>query len=120
MNDEKQFIDQVRCELDSQVEGQGASLQGRLRAARRVALDGVTPAASPHRWIPALVVSLFVVVAVSVLWFDAARSPDVALESLLQTATIADQQILHEGDEIEFYRDLEFYFWLQQEQAHAG
>ena len=120
MNDEKEFIGRVRRELDGQVEGQAASLQGRICAARREALDGVTPAAISHRWMRALAASLFVVVAVSALWFDAARSPDVALESLLQTATIADQKILHEGDEIEFYQDLEFYYWLQQEQANAG
>jgi hypothetical protein len=44
----------------------------------------------------------------------------MALESLLQTASVVELQLLNEGDDIELYRDLEFYFWLEQEQANAG
>lgn len=120
MSDERQFIERVGRELEAQLEHQSPALQGRLRAARREALasgSGVTPR---RHWLPAVAASFFVVVAAGTVWYQLSERPDTALESLLQTATAGDLQLLNEGDDIEFYRDLEFYYWLEQEQNHAG
>ena len=120
MNEDKQFIDRINRALDDQVEGQAPSALGRLRAARREALDAASRPAPHRHWIPAIAASFFVVLATTAIWFEVGRGPDDALGSLLQTASITDQQLLDEGDDIELYRDLEFYFWLEQEQKHAG
>lgn len=120
MNDDRQFIDRINSELDSQVEGLAPSTLARLRAARNVALDTVDHSSPRHGWIPALAASFFVAVVTSAIWFQATHTPEQALESLLQTASVAERQILNESDDIELYRDLEFYYWLEHEQANAG
>ncbi len=120
MNEDKQFIDRINRELDGQVEGLSPAALGRLRAARREALDGASRTAAHRHWLPAVAASFFVVLATTAIWYEVGRGPDESLESLLQTATVTDQQLLGEGDDIELYRDLEFYFWLEQEQQHAG
>lgn len=120
MNGEKQFVDRVKRELDGQVAMQSTPLLGRLRAARRTALAG-RGGAHAHRFLwPGLVSALFLAVAISTIWFPALERPEMALESMLQAATATDLQILNEMDEMELYRDLEFYYWLEQEQANAG
>lgn len=120
MSDEKRFIDRISSELDTQVEGLSPSTLGRLRAARREALDAAHRPAPRRHWLPAVAASLFVVVATGAIWFELIRTPDLGVESLVQTASVDVLQILDEGDDIELYRDLEFYYWLEQEQANAG
>ena len=120
MKDESQFIDRVRGELDRQLDLQPLLVQARLRAARRDALDSANLHARQRRWVPALAASLFVVVATSVIWFEVKHSAEDELARFIQTASVADRQLLEQGDEIELYQDLEFYYWLEQEQGHAG
>jgi hypothetical protein len=120
MIDDRPFIDRINSELDSRVEGQHPSTLGRLRAARREALDASHRAAPRRLWLPAVAASLLVAVVTTALWFNTLHTPEMALESLLQTASVVELQLLNEGDDIELYRDLEFYFWLEQEQANAG
>jgi hypothetical protein len=117
MSDDRAFLDRVRQELEQQVEEQSPALQGHLRAARREALEGGTASASHRYWRPALMASLFLVVATMALWFQAIEQPPLDSGELLQTASSADLQILNEGDELELYRDLEFYYWLEQQGA---
>lgn len=120
MNDDRQFIDRVTSELNRQVEGQAPSTLGRLRAVRREALGAARRPAPRRLWLPAVAASLLVAFVTTALWFDARHTPEMALESLLQTASVDELQLLNEGDDIELYRDLEFYFWLEQEQVNAG
>jgi ferric-dicitrate binding protein FerR (iron transport regulator) len=120
VNDEQRFIDRITGELNAQVEGQAPATLGRLRAARREALAAAQRPAPRRHWLPALAASLIVAVVSSVIWFELRHTPELELESLLQTASIDEQQLIDEGDDIELYRDLEFYYWLEQEQAHAG
>jgi hypothetical protein len=120
VNDEKQLIDRISRELNTQLDGLPPSTLGRLRAARREALAAAHRPAPRRHWLPAVAASLFVVVATGVIWFELLRTPDLAVESLLQTASVDVLQLLDEGDDIELYRDLEFYYWLEQEQANAN
>ena len=118
MSDERQLLQRIRQQLDSEVEAQSPALQGRLRAARREALAGRRRRAARY-WIPALAASLFAVVATTSLWLQhegAGRDSEV----LLQAASEVDMQMLNSGDEIELYQELEFYYWMQQELTDAG
>jgi hypothetical protein len=118
VNDDR-FIERIRGELDGRAEGLAPSTQGRLRAARREALDSAHHRTAHRRWLPAVAASLFVMVATGTVWFELIRTPDLAAE-LLQTAAMSEMPLLDEGDDLELYRDLEFYYWLEQELPHAG
>ncbi len=120
MSEDRAFLQQLRRELDRQVEGQSPSLQGRLRAARREALQAEGRTVSRRLWLPAFAASLFVVVTVAALWFQSIEhaSPDAVV--LLQAANTLDTKMLNEGDDLELYQELEFYYWLQQESDLAG
>ncbi|MEN8168800.1 MAG: hypothetical protein ABFS08_01080 [Pseudomonadota bacterium] len=120
MNDDKPFIDRINSELNSQVEGLAPSTLGRLHAARNDALGTVEDSKIHRGWVPAMAASFFVAAVTSAIWFQASPSPEQTLDSLLQTASVAERQILDEGDDIELYRDLEFYYWLEHEQANAS
>ncbi len=119
MSDESPLLRRIRQELDGRVEGQSPSLQGRLRAARREAL--ATRSASHGFRLAAMAASFFLVITISVLWFRPSPVPQQHAGGLLQATNSIDQQMLHSGDDIEFYQELEFYYWLQQQEpAHAG
>ncbi len=120
MSDETKFLHRIRDELDSQVAAQSPALQGKLRAARRRALEGRSDASSRRFLLPGLASALVLTVAITTLWFQALERPEVALETMLQAATSSDLQLLNSTDEMELYRDLEFYYWLEQEQGYAG
>jgi ferric-dicitrate binding protein FerR (iron transport regulator) len=119
VNDDR-FIGRIRSELDARAEGLAPSTLGRLRAARRTALDAASRRSPRRHWLSAVAASLLVAVVSSVLWFEVQHTPEMALESLLQTASMSELQLLDEGDDLELYRDLEFYYWLEQEMPHAG
>ena len=120
MSDEMQFLQRISDELDEQVTAQSPALQGRLRAARRTALEGRSKLHQRRFLLPGVASALVLTVAISTLWFQAVERPEVTLATMLQAATASDLQLLHGTDEMELYRDLEFYYWLEQEQAHAG
>ncbi len=120
MNDESQLLQRIRKQLDSEIETQSPSVQGRLRAARREALAGNKARSSSHRlWVPAMAASLFAVVVSTSLWLQHNERSDSPSTILLQLANEADMQMINAGDDIELYQNLEFYYWLQQEQAGA-
>ena len=121
MSDDIKLLQRIRHELDAQVEGQLPALQGRLRAARREALVGVERPASHGFRTAALAASVFLVVASSALWFQSSQDSQQDTGPYLQAANSIDQQMLSSGEDIELYQELEFYYWLQQqESAHAG
>lgn len=120
MSDERELVQRIRQELDARVEAQSPTLQGRLRAARREALQGRLPRTGHRLWLPAVAASLFAVVATTSLWLQQAERSGNGVEVLLQAANEADLQLLRAGDDIELYQELEFYYWMQQERAHAG
>ncbi|MCW8917356.1 MAG: DUF3619 family protein [Gammaproteobacteria bacterium] len=126
MNDDR-LIERIRGELDGRAEGLTPSTLGRLRAARRAALDSASRRAPRRHWLPAVAASFFVIVATGVIWFELSRAPQtapqMALASLPQIAAMSELPLLDEsdeGDDLELYRDLEFYYWLEQELPHAG
>lgn len=120
MSDESKFIEKVSGALDRKIDAQPLSVQARLRAARREALDSTSSTARLRAWVPAFAASLFVAVATSAIWFEVKHSPADDLDIFIQTASVADRQLLEQGDDIELYRDLEFYYWLEQESPNAG
>ena len=123
MKDNKQFIDRINDELDSQVESLSSSTLRRLATARHDALDTLDAkghSVSYRGWVPALTVSLFFSVITASILFQTVTNPEQNLELLLQTASIDDRKILDEGDDIELYQNLEFYYWLELEQANAS
>ncbi|MEM7430586.1 MAG: hypothetical protein AAF351_01475 [Pseudomonadota bacterium] len=86
----------------------GASLS-RLNRDRHAALAELQSSRLRGRWsmwAPVTGVAAAALVAVIVL----RSSPDIGLET--QTETVADFEILMEGEDLELIEDLEFYSWL--------
>ncbi len=120
VSEEKRFIDSIKRELDQQVAAQSPSLHGRLRAVRRDALAGRSDSPSRRFLLPGVVSALLMIVVSTVIWFQGIERSEAPLETMLQAATVTDLQLLNDTDEMEFYRDLEFYYWLEQVLNHAG
>ena len=117
MSDESQLLQRISKQLDSEVEAHSPALQGRLRAARREALAGRARRSSHRLWVPAMAASLLAVVATTSLWLGDDGEMDAV--RLLQAANETDMQMLNTADDIELYQNLEFYYWMAQEQGGA-
>ena len=119
MSDEAKLLQRISRELDAQVEAHSPALQGRLRAARREALQGKAQHASRF-WKPALAASLLITMVSTIFWTQWDGYPDSDGGMLLQASNESDMQMLHAGDDIDLYQNLEFYYWMEQGQADAG
>ena len=98
---EEELLRQVRRTLDESVERMDAATASRITQARHAALK--TGPALKSLWLPtaAAVAASAAVVAVIV-----ARAPD-------ETAPVLeDIELIAAPDELDLYRDLEFYAWL--------
>lgn len=109
-----QFLHKVKSTLDSAVDELDGATQARLRAARREALSLKTPAkARAHRpaWLYSLG-GLATAATVAVLGVSLWLMPS---PENIATPPLEDLALLSDAEELEFYEDLEFYLWLDNE-----
>ncbi len=94
--------------FDESVERLDAATLSRLNQVRHAALEAAQGSRSMGvwgRWVPAAGVAAAALVTVIVM-----RGPD-AVE--MPSASVADFEILLEGESLEMLEDLEFYSWLE-------
>ncbi|HEB57616.1 MAG TPA: DUF3619 family protein [Gammaproteobacteria bacterium] len=125
---EQQLNVRIRAVFDEAADDLDPAIAGRLRAARRTALESagrnVAGKGMPHfgprqRWMlgGAMAASVTLAVLVAAPWRDAVRGPtdtDVApLASL-------DLELVSEEGTLELLEELEFYQWLLESEQDAG
>lgn len=110
------FLHSLSHNLDQAVETMDASTQARLRAARREALAASESRSRPAWLMPvgSLAVAATVAVLTVSLWLV---PPDTAVDP--QLPTLEDIALLSDSEALEFYENLDFYLWLD-EQDKAG
>ena len=94
----------IRQSLDQQ--GLDDSTLSQLDAARRHALDQRSPRRHGRWFAPAIAIASLAVVAVAITLSLPGTTPPEGIDS------IAAFEILTSDEELELYRDLEFYVWL--------
>lgn len=121
MNDEQQrFIDKARASLDERSQRLSPTLEGRLWAVRRTALSPGRHA-SPRFWMPAMAATAMVAVMAVMIWFSQpVEEEGITLARISANDGVADFEMLTQDAPLELYRDLEFYYWLEQGGEHAG
>lgn len=102
-HEQQQFVKQVRQRLDASLQELDGPTLARLRAARRQALE--QRRARPV-WVNrmALATAMSCVLTLGVWWVQRPVVPDLPMEDLA---------VLTATDDLELYRDLEFYQWLE-------
>lgn len=106
-NADRQLADQAKALFDDSVERLDAATLSRLNQGRHAALEtlhGRRRSALWGRWLPATGVAAAALVTVMLV-----RGPDTVS---LPAESVADFEILLEGENLEMYEDLEFYSWL--------
>lgn len=118
-NGEQRFVDAARRSLDARGERLSPAIAAQLREARAMALAGGRRGTQQHWW-QAAAIAAAVVLVVALVWFEQpVQSPSLSLaQAPLDNG--GDLELLLSKDDPEFYRDLEFYYWLAQEQGNAG
>ena len=112
-----EFIEKVRNELDRSVADLDAGVAVRLRRARRLALakgrQFRTVRRKPKRWLPAaaFAAAAFLLAVVFVFREPPASHPTTGIE---------DVEILASTENPDFFRELDFFFWLAEEMDRPG
>jgi hypothetical protein len=116
---DEQFAEQAKALFDDSVEQLDAATLSRLNRGRHAALEalqGGRARATWGRWLPVTGVAAAALVTVMLVRGPDAVSPPVD--------TVADFEILLEGENLEMIEDLEFYSWLDSTdldtQGNAG
>lgn len=100
---EQQFVDKVRDGLDHSLDQLDAHALARLKAARLSALEGRNkPPVWQNKMVLATGMSITLVAAVWLM--QKPSQPDLPMDDL---------QILTANEDLELYRELEFYQWLE-------
>ena len=111
---EREFIEHARRLLQDGAEGLDQATIAELRAARIRAVSG-----NMHRthrgwlWAGTAAAMVAAVVMTLSMWLPGIHSNSVPVSGL---DNIEDVDLLSGAEEIQFYRDLEFYRWLDNEQ----
>jgi hypothetical protein len=111
---ERRFIENVRNTLDAAAGSIDGRTQARLSRARARAVD---VAGGPRlRWLgwPAGAVLAVSILLVLMSW------PGRKAEITSEARAFYELEIITGHEDLEFYRDLEFYYWLTQEEKHAS
>lgn len=120
-DDEQRFIERARDSLEARSQQLSPSQAGRLRAARRNALNSSRPALSRHFWVPVVATAALIVVAVTLSWNPpSTEPPGIPLAQGNMDKAAGDFAMLTQDTPLELYQDLEFYYWLEQGGANAG
>lgn len=114
------FLREATDTLDSSLEQIDGATRTRLRAIRREALTGLDRRRSPVWWMAAggLAASVLVAVLSVVLW-ETNTAHEMPLAGLSGEAVLDDMVLLGDSEEPEFFEELEFYMWLDDE-AHTS
>lgn len=116
---DKQFAERAKAVFDNSVEQLDAATLSRLNRGRHAALDtlqGNGVVATWGRWLPVTGVAAAALVTVMLV-----RGPDTVT---VPADSVADFEILLEGENLEMFENLEFYSWLNatdlDTQSNAG
>jgi len=107
-----QFLNKLTDDLDQSVEAIDVATQARLRTARREAVTASETRSQPAWLMP--MGSLAAAATVAVLTVSLWQMPtDQATDS--QLPPLEDIALLSDNEGLEFYEDLDFYLWLDDE-----
>ena len=119
----KRVLEQACASLDERSEGLSPQMASRLRAARRQAME--SQQRHMYRgWMPAMASAFAVVMAVG-LWFGNANNSqdipqDIAIAPINYEERPADIEMLAVANGLELFQELEFYYWLEQEESRSS
>ena len=108
MNDE-QLHQALRAKLDAGLEPIDPTLEARLRAGRERAVEAIGPGHRVGRRAAFGGLAIAATVLLAVILVPQHRS------TLAPASSLDDYELLSADEQIELYRDLDFYLWLQQE-----
>jgi hypothetical protein len=116
-NPEEEFTEKVRKTLDAGVEGLDPGIQSRLNRMRNEALEKAAGKKSSFWFLfrkpVAGLVAASVLLLITTLYLEwPSQTPPVN--------SIEDIEILSSVDNIDFYENLDFFFWLADEHKNAG
>lgn len=115
---DKQMIDQVKRSLDQQADELDAATLSKLRQARARAVDEMehkTSRLKPRAlWTGGLATAGACAVALMLVWPE---DPEITTEL---GPAIADAEMLSDENSIEFYQELDFYIWLDQQELNGS
>lgn len=108
----ERFLHELSDSLDQSVEAIDVSVQARLRAARREALAASEARVRPAWLMPvgSLAAAATVAALTVSLWL---MPPDKAVDG--QLPLLEDIVLLSDSEGLEFYENLDFYLWLDDE-----
>jgi len=114
---EKAFVDEIRNLLGENGSQNDAYVRMRLRSARLKALEAVQDTLPWYlripRWVGAGAVAAAMVLVIAVtLWMSAERRA-------LTAGQVEDLELLTTHEQLELYKDLDFYRWLENN-GNAG
>ena len=112
------MIKDIRQRLDDAAEQLDPAIAGRLRAARRTALEARPRPGFGYRPVLAGGVALATVVLVTVYIGRGPGGVDAPPVSLAGLAN--DMELISEADNLELFNELEFYQWLVENEQDAG
>jgi len=116
-NPEKEFTEKVRKTLDTSIEGLEPGIQSRLNRMRNEALEKAAGKKRPFQFLFSKPVAGLVAASILLL------ITTLYLKGPSQTTPvnpIEDIEILSSTDNIDFYENLDFFFWLADEHKNAG
>jgi hypothetical protein len=115
MDHEQSFIEEVRKTLNDATETLDARTRTKLTQVRNRALEtGRKPWKRRLAWPAGAVLATAFFLYLVVQQFE--RSPFIASEA----DVLNDMGIISNREGLDFYRDLDFYYWLSLENEHAG
>ena len=117
VKDDDLLVGKAKALFDDSVRELDAATLSRLNQSRQLALEkaaGEPGTIKWKHWVPAAGVTAAAALAV-VLW-TGNRPADV----LTPPSTVSDFEILLEGDDFEMLEDLEFYHWIELDDASAS
>lgn len=112
---EKKFIAKVLETLDSSAESLDGRTLSKLTQARHNALQARTK--DHWRWMGWPTRAILVAATLLFVLMPLATNKNVIVK---ETAMIHDLDVITDQEGLEFYRDLDFYYWLATENQHAG
>ncbi|MGV6851289.1 MAG: DUF3619 family protein [bacterium] len=113
-NKHNSFEQLIKNQLDESLKHLDAATASQLNQARQRALDHAVKQGNKKHWLlPAG--SLAAAALVFVM-----HNNNPVVEMPVQQPDVTDLEILTSRDEVDFYADLEFYAWLEEEFQQAG
>ncbi len=112
---EKKFLAKVLLTLDSSAESLDGRTLSKLSQARNHALQARTK--DHGRWLGWPTRAILVAAMLLVILIPLVTNKNAIVQ---ETAMIHNLDVIVDHEGLEFYRDLDFYYWLATENGHAG